>query len=98
MEVNIVVVVYKCHLSEKVGAVCVQILQVQLHTAVAAKTKTALAPAAALTFSSVLREALLAMSTLERPEAQLIKLGMSLLIEACSLSGYSRLHSLSYLR
>jgi hypothetical protein len=30
MEVNIVVVVYKCHLSKKVGAVCVQTLQVQL--------------------------------------------------------------------
>jgi hypothetical protein len=27
------VIVYKCHLSEKVGAVCVQTLQVQLHTA-----------------------------------------------------------------
>jgi hypothetical protein len=37
MEVNIVDV-YKCHLSEKVGAVCVQTLQVQLHTAVTAKT------------------------------------------------------------
>jgi hypothetical protein len=41
MEVNIVDVVYKCHLSEKVGAVCVQTLQVQLHTAVSAKTQTA---------------------------------------------------------
>jgi hypothetical protein len=50
MEVNIVVVVYKCHLSEKVGAACVQTLQVQLHTAVPAKTKTA--PAAALTFTN----------------------------------------------
>jgi hypothetical protein len=37
-EVNIVVIVYKCHLSEKVGAVCVQTLQVQLHTAVPART------------------------------------------------------------
>jgi hypothetical protein len=30
MEVNFVIVVYKCHLSEKVGAVCVQKMQVQL--------------------------------------------------------------------
>jgi hypothetical protein len=49
MEVNIVVV-YKCHLSEKVGAVCVQTLQVQLHTAVPAKTQTA--PAVTLTFTN----------------------------------------------
>jgi hypothetical protein len=48
----VVVIVYKCHLSEKVDAVCVQTLQVQLHTAVAAKTKTALAPASALTFAN----------------------------------------------
>jgi hypothetical protein len=54
MEVNIVVVVvYKRHLSEKVGAACVQTLQVQLHTAVPAKTKTA--PAAALTFTNSIR-------------------------------------------
>jgi hypothetical protein len=39
---HIVVVVYKYHLFEKVGAVCAQTLQVQLHTAAAAKAETAL--------------------------------------------------------
>jgi hypothetical protein len=49
-EVDGVAVVYKCHLSEKVDAVCVQTLQVQLHRAATAKTKTA--PAAVLTFTN----------------------------------------------
>jgi hypothetical protein len=40
-EVNIVVIVVgdKCHLSEKIGAVCVQTLQVQLHTGAAVKPR-----------------------------------------------------------
>jgi hypothetical protein len=40
-----IVAVYKCHLSEKVGAVCVQTLQVQLHRAATAKSKSAHAAA-----------------------------------------------------
>jgi hypothetical protein len=49
---SIILLFYKCHLSEKVGAVCVQTLQVRLRTAVSAKTKTA--PAAALTFTNTI--------------------------------------------
>jgi hypothetical protein len=49
-EVCIVVIIYKCHLSKKVGDVCVTTLQVQPHTAAPTKTRTA--PAAALTFNN----------------------------------------------
>jgi hypothetical protein len=45
----VIVVVYKGHLSEKAGTVYVQTLQVQLHTATTAKTKSVLAAAPNLT-------------------------------------------------